>query len=196
MKQKTGEMRRRLGGRVREGQTHRQCRPATGFPSRGSASPVVEALGKPRYSRGYAERVLRRHRRGVRTAIPRTPSVGVVVSTAGSVCERRRSPVEPGSRAALSRTAIGTRSTCAGGRTRRGRHLAAFTRSQPDRRALSNGARKGGGAATVPGLSRSRPASEDLWRLPQAMGGVDGNPATLFRQPRGTRTAHACATHC
>lgn len=51
---------------------------------------------------------------------------------------------------------------------------------QPRIAVLDNGARKGGGAATLQGFRRS-PGFEDLWQLHRnVMGGVDGNPADAF----------------
>jgi beta-lactamase superfamily II metal-dependent hydrolase len=45
---------------------------------------------------------------------------------------------------------------------------------------LDNGARKGGGAATLAGF-RASPGFEDLWQLHRnVMGGVDGNPPDAF----------------
>jgi hypothetical protein len=45
---------------------------------------------------------------------------------------------------------------------------------------LDNGARKGGGAATLKGFKAS-PGFEDLWQLHKnVMGGVEGNPPDEF----------------
>ena len=45
---------------------------------------------------------------------------------------------------------------------------------------LDNGARKGGGAATLKGF-RASPGFEDLWQLHKnVMGGADGNPSDEF----------------
>jgi competence protein ComEC len=51
---------------------------------------------------------------------------------------------------------------------------------QPRIAVLDNGARKGGGAATLQAFRKS-PGFEDLWQLHKnVMGGVDGNPADSF----------------
>ena len=51
---------------------------------------------------------------------------------------------------------------------------------QPRIAVLDNGARKGGGAATLQAF-RKAPGFEDLWQLHKnVMGGVDGNPADSF----------------
>ena len=51
---------------------------------------------------------------------------------------------------------------------------------QPRIALLDNGARKGGGAATLQAFRKS-PGFEDLWQLHRnVMGGVDGNPADSF----------------
>jgi competence protein ComEC len=51
---------------------------------------------------------------------------------------------------------------------------------QPRIAVLDNGARKGGGAATLQGFRKS-PGFEDLWQLHKnVMGGVEGNPADSF----------------
>lgn len=179
MKQKTGEYAEDWAAAFARGK-HIVVSPGDRIPVKGLDVTVVEALGKPITRAGtpnaYCSDIARRADGNPED----TASVGVVVQY-GRFRFANFGDLPWNQEVALlcPENRIGTIDVYEAAGHGREPTPAAFA-MQPRIAVLDNGARKGGGAATVQGFAKS-PGFEDLWQLHKnVMGGVDGNPADAF----------------
>jgi beta-lactamase superfamily II metal-dependent hydrolase len=179
MKQKVGEYAEDWSAAFAKGK-HVVVAPGDRIPVKGLEVTVVEALGKPVARSGAANQYC--------GGIPKRPdgnpedtaSVGVVVQY-GRFRFANFGDLPWNQEVALlcPRNRVGTIDVYEAAGHGREPTPAAFA-MHPRIAVLDNGARKGGGAATLQGFRKS-PGFEDLWQLHKnVMGGVEGNPADAF----------------
>jgi competence protein ComEC len=179
MKQKAGEYAEDWAAAFAKGK-HVVVAPGDRIPVKGLDVTVVEALGKPVARPGAANQYCGDIPKRADGNPEDTASVGVVVQY-GRFRFANFGDLPWNQEVALlcPQNRVGTIDVYEAAGHGREPTPAAYA-MQPRIAVLDNGARKGGGAATLQGFHKS-PGFEDLWQLHKnVMGGVDGNPADSF----------------